>query len=271
MQVVLGRFGNCFLTFVSCEVASSIDIPVKYLDADGKPTVVIEPWPILDIHDTLHFLMDEAEINIPEDRLRHFWQTSKDNGEIWAQEVQPHEMDTLVPIGLYGDSARVDTRHGHENVLGLFLNLVLWRPQAVRWSRFLIFAIAEERLTSATIPTILRRMTWSANHAFFGRFPTEGHLGQNLSGAALKKAGQAWTSRSLKFQVTELRGDWSYHKKIFRFGNNTHWNGEYVCHLCNAKGISDFWPELYWNIEENNHMTFTLAQFLGERMPARNI
>ena len=252
-------------------MASSIDIPVKYLDADGKPTVVIEPWPILDIHDTLHFLMDEAEINIPEDRLRHFWQTSKDNGEIWAQEVQPHEMDTLVPIGLYGDSARVDTRHGHENVLGLFLNLVLWRPQAVRWSRFLIFAIAEERLTSATIPTILRRMTWSANHAFFGRFPTEGHLGQNLSGAALKKAGQALTSRSLKFQVTELRGDWSYHKKIFRFGNNTHWNGEYVCHLCNAKGISDFWPELYWNIEENNHMTFTLAQFLGERMPARNI
>ena len=253
------------------EVVSYIDLPVKYLDADGRPTVRVEPWPILDIHDTLSFLMDEAKISIPPNKLREYWQKSKDFGEPWAQEVASSEMDTLLPIGLYGDSARVDTRFGHEHVLALFCNLILWRPKSVRWSRFLVFAIAEERLTSETLPAVLRRMTWSANHAFYGYFPKEGHLGENLAGAALRKAGQPLTSSGFKFQVTELRGDWSFHKKVWRFGNNTHWNGENTCHLCNAKGISNSWAELYWNIDSNNHMTFTLAQFLAERMPNRKI
>eukprot|EP00435_Cladocopium_sp_Y103_P028115 s1292_g7.t1 len=215
--------------------------------------------------------MDEAGIEIPPEKLEQYWRTAKTCGEAWAQNVEAEEWRTLVPIGLYGDSARVDTRFGHEHVLGFFLNLVLWRPRAVRWSRFLIFSIPEERLTSETIPAVLRRITWSANHAFYGYFPKEGHLGQNLSGPALRKAGKALTSQFLRFQVSELRGDWSFHKKIWRFGNNTHWNGENVCHLCTAKGISNEWSDLYWNIESNNHHTFTLTEFLAERLPARRI
>jgi hypothetical protein len=243
---------------------------VKYLDANGRTVIKLERWPIVDVHDTMAFLFQEGKIHIPESALLGYWQQSKDVGEEWAQEVSDEEMSHLIPIGIYGDSARVDTAFGYEHILAFFANIVLWRPRSVRWSRFLICAISEERLTSATIPAILRRICWSANHAFYGYFPTVGHLGEPLSGAALKRAGQPLTSNLLKFQVTELRGDWSFHKKIFRF-YKTQWNGREICHQCTAKGISNCWEEMYYNIETNNHMDFSLAQFLARKMPARQI
>lgn len=243
---------------------------MKYLDSDGKITVQVEQWPIIDIHDILSFLVEDAKVVIPPSKLVEYWQRSKHHGEPWAQDIGPEEMSTTVPLGLYGDSARVETNFGHEHILAFFLNVVLFRPRSVRWSRFLVCAIAEQRLTTATIPAILRRMVWSANHAFYGYFPTVGPMGQPLEGRALVHAGKPLTSSLLKFQVTELRGDWQYHKKIWRF-YNTHWNGEHVCHQCNAKGISDSYADLYFNIESNNHVDFSLVQFLAQKMPSRHV
>ena len=177
----------------------------------------------------------------------------------------------MIPIGFYGDSARVDTRFGSEHVLCFFMNVVLWRPRSVRWSRFLVMTIEEERLTTETIPAILRRVVWSLNHAFFGFYPEEGHLGQNLEGDALRKAGQPLTRQRFRFQCTELRGDWSFHKKLWKFAQNTHWNGENVCHLCPAKGISTSWSQLYWNLETPDFTDFSLVQFVAERIPMRKV
>ena len=152
-----------------------------------------------------------------------------------------------------------------------FINVVLWRPRSVRWSRFLVLAMEEERLTTETIPAILRRVVWSLNHAFFGFYPKESHLGHNLEGDALRKAGQPLTRQGFRFQCAELRGDWSFHKKLWRFSQNTHWNGENVCHLCPAKGISTIWSELYWNFENPVFSDFSLVQFVVERVPARKV
>lgn len=251
------------------EEISYINLPVKYLDRDGVPTIVAEPWPIVDIHDTMSFLFEGARISIPAIKLKEYWQRSKEYGEPWAQQVPDEEMGRTVPIGLYGDSARIDLRFTSEHVLAFFANVILWRPRSVRWSRFLVCAIPEERLTSETIPTILRRITWSANHAYFGYFPRTDHLGQDLTGSAKERGGKALTSQNLKFQVTELRGDWVFHKKIWNF--TCHWNGEQVCHQCSAKGRRGAWPEMYWNIENNSHEEFSLRQFLAWRMPARRI
>lgn len=250
---------------------SYINLPVKYLDSDGRPTVKVEPWPIMDIHDTLSFLFNEAGLEIPQQSLREYWEHAKAFNEPWAQEVTSEEMDIMIPIGFYGDSARVDTRFGSEHVLCFFMNVVLWRPRSVRWSRFLVLAIEEERLTTETIPAILRRVVWSLNHAFCGFYPEEGHLGQNLEGDALRKAGQPLTRQRVRFQCTELRGDWSFHKKLWRFSQNTHWNGENVCHLCPAKGIGASWSDLYWNLETPAFTDFSLVQFLAERIPARKV
>ena len=250
---------------------SQVRLPVRYVDGDGRPMVVVEPWPIIDPHNTLSFLMEDAGVHIPTGKLRDFWERSKAYGEPWAQSISSEEMSTTIPIGLYGDSARVNTDFGHEHVLAFFINIVVWRPRSVRWSRFLVCNIPEERLTSATIPALLRRITWSLNHAFYGYFPREGHLGESLEGKALKTAGGLLTTAGYRFQVVELRGDWQFHKKIWRFDRKVHWCGEYVCHLCTAKGISDNWSEVYWNLEENNHVEFDNLQFLVERIPPRNV
>ena len=147
-----------------------MDLPVKYLDADGKTTVVTESWPILDIHNTMHFLFDHARIDIPPSKLHEYWEQSKRFGEGWAQDIDPQDFQTTIPIGIYGDSARINTRFGYEHILALFCNVVLWRPRSVRHSRYLICAIPKQRLTFETLQKLLRRITWSANHCHFGFF-----------------------------------------------------------------------------------------------------
>ena len=240
------------------------------MDTNGRPTVVVEPWPILDIHNTMSFLFKEAKIKIPGPKLREDWQRSKAYGEPWAADVPDEEMSFTVPIGIYGDSARVDTNFNTDHIMALFVNLILWRPVSVRWSRFLVCAIPESRLTNETINGILRRVTWSANHAFYARFPTTDPLGQPLRGNAARMAGKPLTDQGYKFQVTELRGDWSFHKKIWTWPK-VMWNAESICHLCTAKGISNDWDELFWNLEHNNHQEFSLTQYLAHRMPTRRV
>lgn len=249
-----------------------MNLPVKYLDADGKSTVVAEDWPIIDIHDTMSYLFNEAGIEISSSNLRTFWEHSKTFGEPWAEQVSSAEMESLIPIGFYGDSARVDMQnYTSVHVLSFFCDIILWKPKSVRWSRFLVMSIEEERLTSGTIPAILRRVAWSLNHCFAGRYPEEGHLGQPLSGKALRLAGQPLCANGLRFQCVELRGDWSYQKKLWRFANRTRWSGENVCHLCNAKGISQSWEDVYWNVESASHTDFSLIEFLNNRIPARQV
>ena len=252
------------IMFTNQEV-SYLDIPVKYKDGDGNTVVISEPWPIIDVHESMSFLVGAGKILVPHSERLKYWRSSKAHGEPWAQNV---ESELMVPIGLYGDSAKMTTKFGSENVLAMFCNVLLWRPSSVRWSRFLIFCISEERLTTQALQAFLRRIAWSCNHAHCGRFPEAGVHGEALSGAAARKAGLPLTSRLDRFQVTEYRGDWSWHKKIWRFWK-TQWNAEYVCHLCNAKGISENWQEVYWNIESNNHREFSVTSFIANRIPPR--
>ena len=70
----------------------------------------------------------------------------------------------------------------------------------------------------------------------------------------------------------EVRGDWAWHKKLWRF-YNTSWNAVQVCHLCPAKTRSNNPLELYWNYVDNcwQDNEFNLEQFIGERMPPTNM
>ena len=248
------------------EEVSYIRIPVKFMDANGRTSVALEDWPIIDVHNTMAFLFNEAKIQIPGEALKQYWQTSKRFGEVWAQDVPEEEMEFTVPIGLYGDSARVDTNFNTEHIMAFFANILLWRPRSVRMSRFLVLAIPESRLTGETIQAILRRITWSCNHAFFGRWPKTDHVGALIGGHL---AGKSLTPGNLKFQVTELRGDWSFHKKIWQWPK-VQWNAADICHLCPVKGISSDWGQLYWNFEAT-HEDFSLTQYLAHRMPQRRI
>ena len=240
---------------------------MRYLDADAKRTVVWEPWPIMDVHDTLSYLMGPGKIKISVAERQKFWRTSRANGEAVSQDVPSDEM---YPIGLYGDSATAKTKFGQESILALFLNIPLFRPRSVRWSRFLICAIPEDRMTSRTLPMILRRIAWSCNHAYYGKFPDQGPAGEPLHGEAARRAGTALTADLDRFQVSEFRGDWSWQKRVFKF-DKAHWNGAEVCHQCDAKGITDNRREIFWNIEDNTHRDSSLTAFLANRTSGKDI
>ena len=121
-------------------------------------------------------------------------------GEEWAQHISEENYLKFIPIGLYGDSARVRTTFGSENVISVYCNLVLWRPKSVRFSRFLVFTIPEERCTANTLTAALRRIVWSCNHACNGVFPTAGPSGQNLSGKDAQMQGLPLTKKVFSFK-----------------------------------------------------------------------
>ena len=204
---------------------------------------------------------------MPAAHVRRYWEESEQRGEPWAQSAESHD---FLPIGLFGDGATVRTKVGSEHIVAFFLNCVLWKPKSVRCSRFLITAIPEERMTSSTLVQIMRRITWSCNHAWYGLWPSQGVSGENLVGKAALKAGQPLTSQCHRFQVTEVRGDWSWHKLTWKF-HLTHWVSDRICHLCDVRGLSDDWPSCYWNLDSGTHRDFSLQEFLAERMPPREV
>lgn len=250
------------------QVVESVRVPIKYKDLDdGRDKFTMEDWPIIDPHSITCYLFDSAGLQIPECALSKFWNHHASHGVPWAQHVDVK----TIPVGIYGDSARVATKFGHINLVGIYYNLVLWKPASVRASRFLVTVIREDQLwKDFTLNTIYRRITWSLNSLIDGVHPSKGPYNEQLPPHLQKLAGQTMSN---KCALVEIRGDWSWHKKVFRFSKGCSWNGLNVCHHCPAKSASDNPAELYWSLDQNvwEANTFTLDEFINERMPARHM
>ena len=252
---------------VSCKALESIRLPIKQVDLEnGEETFTLQDWPILDPHTILCFLIENAGLRIPRERVEEYWRFNAHVGEPWAQHG---EWDRL-PVGFYGDSARVSSTFGSQNVLGLFVNLILWTPSSVRSSRFLVFAIQEELLWKHyTLDTALRRVTWSLNSLVDGKHPALGPYGDPLSRRLQLCANKAMQFRC---QITEVRGDWSWHKKLFRF-YLTRWTGIKICHHCDALSKSNDNRQLYWSFDDHSWSggCFSLEEFFEKKVPPRYI
>ena len=244
---------------------------MKYKDLNtGDFKYKIEEWPIIDPHAVIHFLFSN-NMKISEEAIRQYWEWNTRFGEPWAQKVDDHRM---LPIGIFGDSARVNTAFGYEHVLGIFMNVILFRPKSVRASRYLLFAIGEEKLWSIhTLQVVYRRLTWSLNTLWFGVHPSLDPYGRELSTDKLRSMAGKPIAHGIKCCVTEIRGDWSWHKKVWRFAKQTSWSGIRVCHWCRALAKGE-WQDLYWNISESSSWgqnTFSLDEFVEERVPSNGI
>ena len=230
----------------------------------------IEERPILDPHSVIHFLFETAQLKIPPAHVQQYWRHHAECGEEWAQDPSTHQM---IPLGIFGDSARASTQFGSVNIVGIFMSIVLFRPHSVRWSRFLLFSIgAHELWKHHTLNTVYRRLTFSFNCLFEGVHPRFDQYGHQLPPHLEKNAGKPITSDRQCFCVTEVRGDWSWHKKVWRF-EKTSWTGVRVCHWCPAKS-KGAWPELYWNLTEQScwhNGNFTLGEFIEQRLPSMGI
>ena len=269
-------FAICMCAFLEAslcmdEAIQTIRIPVKFTDlADGSEKFQIQEWPILDPHSVVSFLFEDAKLSIPQQAIHRYWEHHCRFGEPWAQNTATHGM---VPLGLFGDSARASTAFGHVNVVGIFMNIILFRPKSIRLSRYLLFAIEDEKLWGHhTLNTVYRRVCWSLRACFQGIHPCYDQYGKELPARLKKVAGSPLTSSHTKFVVTEVRGDWQWHKKVFRFPGVS-WNGLSMCYHCRARSKGQ-WPDLYWNLGETttwDQHEFTLAEFLEERIPSRGI
>jgi len=248
------------------KVLENIKIPVKYDDLEtGTEKCRVETWPIVDPNSVVTFLVEKAGLHISKGELAQYWNHAAAFGQEWARGVS---VDTQ-PVGIYGDSARVFTKFSSVNIVGIFFNLVLWKPQSVRMSRFLLFCIPEHQLWNhKTINTVFRRITWSLNSLHDGLHPHLDQYDQPLPDHLARLAGKPLP----RCKLTEIRGDWSWHKKIFRF-ERTSWTGIQVCHHCRAVSQSQDSSALYWNFHSNNwdDKPFTFEEFINERMPAHDM
>lgn len=243
-----------------------IEIPIKYTDlADGYDKYRLEKWPLLDPHSIMAFL-EESGLNIPPYSVREYWNHHRTFGEPWAQ----HDESDRVPMGIYGDSAKCQTEFGFVNLVGIFINLVLWKPMSVRFSRFLVFAIPEQSLWgSKTLRVVYRRLAWSINCLIHGEHPRAGVYGEDLNARLRALAGKSFKHR---YALTEIRGDWAWHKKVWRF-KRCSWAAINICHQCPAMASSTNPADLYWMFESNSwdDHHFTTEQFITERIPESGI
>ena len=222
-------------------------------------------------HEIISYLY-KSGLEIDKKAVKHFWRTSRSNGEQWALFSKASE--SHVPLGFYGDGAAMILKYGkQESVIGLFMNLPLWRPKTVRCSRFLLFTIEEARLWKFhSLNIVLRHIVWSFNLLYSGLHPAVGMRGEQLPPDMMRLANTPICENLDVFTVTEIRGDWSWMKKILRI--RASWQGHSTCHLCSAKSTGPY-SDRYYNFESASWdvqpFEYSLAQFLNVEMPTEGI
>lgn len=256
---------------------SEIDVPVEIESINvpvqsPKPphTLSMKSFPIVHPHRLLSCLFDYVGLQIAQSEVRQYWTHARSMGEEWALE-HPASWDHI-PVGIHGDAAKLWTQYKFEKVVAIWMNVILFRPSSVRHSRFLLFSCPHALMVkNRTLNRVFRRLVWSFNAAFEGINPTVGEGGRALTGNDLLRAGSPITSSNHRFALCELRGDWEYHRDVFRF--TASWQGIDMCFRCPAKSKGAA-RDLYHNLGPDCawvHEEFNLAQFISRRLKDRHL
>lgn len=230
-----------------CEATTRIPLRVATRRKPGYEDI---QFPLLDPHVLLHQLFTTVGLKIPASCVKEFWHFKRCvSKEAWA--LQSPASDEHIPLALYGDGVRLYSNQDVK-MYGIWISLPLWRCSSSRCSRWCVAAIEHWKLYgSQTLDTIMERLTYSLNLLFKGFGPD----GDQLCGGR-------------KFTVTELKGDWGWHKVVFQFWSA--WNRkDSVCFRCNATaipGVED--AKLFWD-ETADWREFSLEQFLVAQLGHR--
>ena len=258
------------------EEIETIRLPVK--DPKAQRGVAVESFPILHPHRVLTYLFDDVGITIPEEDVRRYWQHAKSVQEPFAINAPDTCTDSHIPIGIHGDAARLWTQVTFEKLVGITMNLTLFRPKSVRHSRFMLFTIPVAKLyKNRTLNYVWERLCWSFDAAFAGYNPEKGPRGSRLVGRHLARAGQPLTKGFHKFCVTEYRGDWEWHRDVWR--PYASWQATKVCFKCPAVVSGDPGPSyLYHNTGGPNEgecqwvrEEFSLQTFIARSLREKNL
>ena len=223
---------------------------------------------MVDPHILVSFLFNDCGLVIGREKIQAFWHHHREVESPFLENFRGG--DSHVPLGLYGDGARARqiAYQEPEKVVGLFLNVPLWRPNSARHSRFLLFSIKESLCFGRkTLNAVYNRITWSLNHLYHGHWPSHGPGGEQLSSP---KAGLPITVDGKQFALVEHRGDWSFLKWVLGFRSS--WKAGTnapVCYRCRAYGTGPV-EARYYNVAENApawNTEHSQVSFLLEEMP----
>ena len=104
-------------------------MPVKYEGPEKDKAWELMKVPILDPHRVLHYVHTRVGVQVGNDLLRHYWTTAAANG--LGRATRQTNLQG-VPVGIYADEMKYGLQESQEKILGVFLNLVLFRPRNVR-------------------------------------------------------------------------------------------------------------------------------------------
>ena len=209
-----------------------IRLPVK--DPKEQRGLKMETFPIVYPHRILSYLFNTVGVSIPDDAVVEYWDHARQVGEPWA--VNSPASCHHVPLGLHGDAARLWTISRFEKHIGIFMNIVLFRPKSTRHSRFLLFSLPHEKLfKNRTLNYVWARLAWSLEACFRGKNPAKGPTGRPLTGKHLLRANLPIDASGNRcFCVTEYRGDWEWHRDTFR--PHASWiSAGQICFKCPAE------------------------------------
>ena len=223
-------------------------------------------------HRLVTYLFNDCGLKIPTADLHKYWDDALEVGEPFAT---PESRDRI-PIGIYGDSAQLATVYQVEKITCIFMNLVIFRPNAVRYSRFLVWCCDTSLLfRNRTTNTIYRWLVWSLNCMYDGLNPTNRPGGRPMTSAEIGRAGKPLTHAHHRFQLVECRGDWEWQKAVWEF--KCSWKGGVnvgLCYRCPCMAKCQDPGLLYFNDEENSlwaQNEFDTNDFITQRLPHRHI
>lgn len=193
----------------------------------------------------IDYLFQETGLHISPAVVKRFWYIKRELArERWALN-SPATSDHI-PLAVYGDACQC--KGG--KLLGIFISLPLWRARSTRCSRWLICALEEARLWGTdTLNAIMMRVTFSLNMLFDG---WDLERGKQLAGGRL-------------FTLTELRGDWLWHKQLWNFSSS--WKSlTNICYRCDCKARSRNPQQLFWNIDGGVWHEYTRSEFITSQL-----
>jgi hypothetical protein len=209
-----------------------------------KELKMLEPFSVV------KYMFCEAGVAVNYDDIEKFWSHHWEVKSRWAMGTTA--TNRHIPLGLHGDGAKLRqvSFQKPEKMIGIWLNAPLWRPKSVRASRWLLCAIREDELYKHyTLNCIYHRLVWSLNLLHDGLYPSSGPNGEVLEGKQKERAGTEICG-GMKFAVTEVRADWSYHKQLLRFFSS--WAGGAnmpVCFQCPAWNSG---PDRFYDVSETS-------------------
>ena len=227
----------------------------------------MQSFPIIYPHRVLTYLFDHVGVWIDPASVNAYWDHARAFQDPWCLQHAYPDCRDVIPLGLHGDGARLWVQHRTEKCFAITMNMVLFRPVSTRHSRFVLFSIPVELLyKNRTLNCVWKRLVWSLNACYEGYYPATLPNGTPVHGPR-----RFVTRQQLRFCISEIRGDWEFHRDMWR--PTAAWNSIQICMRCPAmsQGQKEY---LYWNNEDSAKWpdeVFGVNEFVARRLKQRNL